>query len=445
MAVAGGQGGEGGASSFDPTSFGITWKMLTWTEDPAWTPPANGARVASTRDASGNGYHPAQATSTRQPGYLMADAHLGGRPSIRHGNLTRLVTPTWTAIAQPVSFVFIGYISTPFWDTAVTGAVAMDSTTLVGAPMFAATTNAPSLLGKMTWGTSTQVTGTRDMRPGVWVGVGGASGKLQRNGATNLSGNLGTTTIPGVCIGGLNNDLYPNYANHGAWGFVGMYEGDITAHSSWAAFLASAIAHYQLDTPRNLVVVDGDSRCRNYPYGATNPTPAQVWPAVLANTLNEPVLMPNFGIDGQTQASMNADATAQVDTLYSAGYSTNIAICAGGINDVAGGSSAATVQGRIQTYCEARRTAGFEVIASTMFACASLTAPEEIERIAVNTWLRANYATFADGLCDLDADARLSTTGDTTYFLADGVHLTAGGHAVVAELMATELAALGVT
>lgn len=187
--------------------------------------------------------------------------------------------------------------------------------------------------------------------------------------------------------------------------------------------------------------------CRNYPYGASDPTAAQVWPAVVANTLTEPLLMPNFGIDAQTQASMNADAATQVDPLYSAGHAANVAICAGGLNDLAGGTSAATIQGRIQTYCEARRLAGFEAIVATMFPAASVTAVPawEAVRVAVNTWLRANWATFADGICDLDADARLQTTGNTTYFLADGVHTTAAGHAVIAELMADQLAALGVT
>jgi lysophospholipase L1-like esterase len=66
---------------------------------------------------------------------------------------------------------------------------------------------------------------------------------------------------------------------------------------------------------------------------------------------------------------------------------------------------------------------------------ATVTGAADTVRSTVNTWLRANYATFADGLVDLAADSRLTNTADTTYYVVDGVHYNAAGNAVWAELI----------
>lgn len=434
-----------GSTPFDPTAFGITWQVCTWTEDPAWTPPSDKARVSSTRDASGNSLTPTQGTATYQPAYQAHDSHLGGRPSIRGGYDTLLLTPTFSsALSQPVSYVFIGYMHTPYWETAGTAAVALDHGTTPGAATLYSVCSATHA-GKIGFQTGTLIEGARDLRAGVWVAKGGASGFVSRNGTTTVSGSTGTNTLGRLGIGGLPNvGSFPRYGNWGGWGMVGVYSGDITAHANWPAFLAAAQAHYGLTTAGSLIAVDGDSRETNYPHGASpSPSPAQAWPALLSNTTSTPVTICNFGVPAQTQAQMNADAVAQIDSLYSATYAKNIAITAGGINDLPS-SSAATIESAIQTWCTTRRAAGFQVIVATIPPATSVSGANETKRAAINAWVVANWASWADGLCDLAADSRMQTPADTTYYLADGVHYTAAGHAVVAELMRTQLATLGV-
>jgi len=434
-----------GAATFDPTKYGITWQLCTWTEDPAWTGlPPNLGRVASMRDASGNGLDPVQATAANQPAYITGDAHLGGRPSIRGGYDTFLKSAAWSALSQPCSIVFIGYMHTPYWDTASSGATAFDHGTTAGnGTLFAYTQSGHA--GKLAYQTGTLVEGTRELRAGVYVAKGGASGAVSRNGVVNLSGNTGSNTLNRLSIGNLPTaGAFQKYANWGGWAMVGVYDGDVTAHANWGAFLVDAERYYGLLQNPALFVIDGDSRTTNYPHGASpSPSPAEQWPSLIVNTTTKPLLVPNFGVPGQTQASMNADAVAQVDALYAATNEKNIAYCGGGANDVVTADTAATIQTAIQTWCSTRRAAGFQVIVATIPPATTISGANETKRAAINTWVRANWASWADRLCDLDGDARLQTPSNTTYYLSDGVHYTAAGHAVVAELVKVELAGLG--
>lgn len=434
-----------GPPAFDPTKYGISFQFLSWTEDPQWLPPANLGLVTSVRDASGNGLDAIQGTTANCPAYMIGDGHLGGRPSIRGGYDTFLRTPAFAgALSQPVSFVFIGYMHTPYWDTASSAAVALDHGTTAGNATLYSITQATHA-GKIGYQTGALIEGSRDMRAGVWVAKGGASGFASRNGVVTLSGNLGTNTVNRLSIGNLPAAAtFQKYANWGGWSLVAVYNGDITTEANWGAFCADAQRYYALNQNPALFAIDGDSRCTNYPHGTAGPTPAEQWPALIANTTTTPLVVPNFGVPGQTQAAMNADAVAQVDAIYNATNAKNIAYCGGGINDLPA-DSAATIETAIQTWCTTRRAAGYQVIVATIPPASSVSGANETKRAAINTWIRANWSSWADQLCDLDNDSRLQTPSNTTYYLADGVHYTAAGHAVVAELVKANLAALGLT
>jgi lysophospholipase L1-like esterase len=116
----------------------------------------------------------------------------------------------------------------------------------------------------------------------------------------------------------------------------------------------------------------------------------------------------------------------------------------GGTNDLFFGASAGTVQTRYQDWCEARQAAGWKVIAFTILPRSDTSTPGTFEtsRQTFNTWLRANWATFADALVDVAADTRIGDVNDeldTTYYSTDKVHLIAAGQAIVATLVADTL------
>ena len=56
--------------------------------------------------------------------------------------------------------------------------------------------------------------------------------------------------------------------------------------------------------------------------------------------------------------------------------------------------------------------------------------------------IRANWATYADALADLGANANLQNSANLTYFNADGVHLTDAGYAVVTSIIDAAIASI---
>lgn len=107
-----------------------------------------------------------------------------------------------------------------------------------------------------------------------------------------------------------------------------------------------------------------------------------------------------------------------------------------GTNDCAAGTAAATSNAALKSFCQARQATGWTVVVCTILAYNSSFGTEAI-RLAYNAQIVADWATFADKLVDLGADARIGVTGaelNATYFQGDQVHPTAAGAGVIAEL-----------
>lgn len=143
----------------------------------------------------------------------------------------------------------------------------------------------------------------------------------------------------------------------------------------------------------------------------------------------------NKAVAGQTTTQMIANG-ANIDALFASTYDCYV-IAWEGTNDIGNLQDATTCYNNIVSYCNARRTAGFNVLILTIIA-RDWAAGLETIRGTINTNIRANWATFADGIADVAADARLSDPLNTTYF-TDGTHLTSAGNQVVADIVATAL------
>lgn len=138
----------------------------------------------------------------------------------------------------------------------------------------------------------------------------------------------------------------------------------------------------------------------------------------------------NSGFPGDSVASLVARAST-TDARILAGRKSLLLVWIG-INDLNGAATAQQTYDALAAYCTARRVAGHKVVVATLIDTVQATANGK--RPAFNTLLRAGWATFADGMVDLAADARLSDHTDTTYFDVDGTHLTNTGYGVVAAL-----------
>jgi len=149
---------------------------------------------------------------------------------------------------------------------------------------------------------------------------------------------------------------------------------------------------------------------------------------------------PNFAIPGQglsvstygANPNMLADDPARLDSLP-AGRPVAILFVQAGTNDAALGHSDSVIVSDMWTYCDGRRAAGWKVVIFTLTdrtdgAVSGAQAAFDTKRAAINTAIRAGWASHADALIDLAADARLGANGASasgTYFNTDKVHYSA--------------------
>ena len=158
----------------------------------------------------------------------------------------------------------------------------------------------------------------------------------------------------------------------------------------------------------------------------------------------------NFGVSGQTTVQMSADAASQIDPLYDAGLEKNILIAFEVTNDMQF-NGFATAYSNYVSYCQARRAAGWTVIATQIMTRISLGNTDgvsqqqyDLNTDAINVNFRNNGATFAEAFVaappetfvyrsDYASDAEYSTAmaalrTNTTYFFTDQLHLTDAGY-----------------
>lgn len=186
-------------------------------------------------------------------------------------------------------------------------------------------------------------------------------------------------------------------------------------------------------SPRKVVCYVGDSQ--------TAFAGVQKWPGMVADvmgtTSQSHTTVAQPGVD---LAYINSIAAGWVDPVCDETAACNVNLIWAGTNDLAQGVSGATVYSRLETYCAARRAAGWDKIVVLTALPRSNTGCDpdhETLRQAFNSLVRANYASIADAIIDVAADGRIGDDGDeldTTYYDADKVHLNSTGQAVIAAL-----------
>ncbi|MEI6727320.1 MAG: SGNH/GDSL hydrolase family protein, partial [Actinomycetes bacterium] len=112
----------------------------------------------------------------------------------------------------------------------------------------------------------------------------------------------------------------------------------------------------------------------------------------------------------RTLADMIAQAPVRVDPHYDPMADANICVVMAGGGDLASGGDPQAVLDALQTYCAARRAAGFEVVVLTLLP-RSDPVGFDAARAVYNDMLRAQWPAFADGLADVAADPRIGADG----------------------------------
>lgn len=193
---------------------------------------------------------------------------------------------------------------------------------------------------------------------------------------------------------------------------------------------------YVIDTISPLFIFDGDSMTVGIGADTGYDYPSQV-----QGLLGLTAAYQNLGRSSTTVLDMSSDASTRIDPKYSNSRVTNIVNLMGGTNDLAVENvDATTTYNRIVSYLQARRAAGFKVIVNTILprsAAAIYNITEqtfESERQTVNSLIRANWPTFADGISDIASNSIIGPAGasDNTTYYYDRVHMTGTGYGIVA-------------
>ncbi|TRD03807.1 SGNH/GDSL hydrolase family protein [Mesorhizobium sp. WSM4303] len=185
----------------------------------------------------------------------------------------------------------------------------------------------------------------------------------------------------------------------------------------------------------NLVIFDGDSRTQ----GAGR-TLNETWEKKLLSNTGKTIHAVNMGVGGQTLSTMAANVAARVTALYDAAYTKNIVVMGGpAINDFTANRTALQAEADIQTYATALNASQILIVATCPLRDTS-TAPQEAERVAYNTWLRANYASLKTGTTLVDLDALFPAWSSTNYI--DIVHFKDAGQTIWANAFLPALEAV---
>lgn len=242
----------------------------------------------------------------------------------------------------------------------------------------------------------------------------------------------GTDTITSFM--GFNGFTGPS---KGAFKDIIIYDRALSDSEVTDTIFAYAIDRGVASSREHQVVFEGDSITNGFGTALN-----RGWPSLLS--IPATVRRKNYGLTGQYLFRGSAaitDRYANEVELEVVSGETNILCVFAGTNDINDGETGTDTYNELVTHCQAAQADGYLVLVFTMLPRTSFDGTKEGYRTTYNTNVRANWATFADGICDVAADARLDDATDATYF-SDGTHPTQAGYTVIAELADTELTAL---
>lgn len=184
------------------------------------------------------------------------------------------------------------------------------------------------------------------------------------------------------------------------------------------------------------ILAEGDSITYGY-LSSNNSTKS--YPAVLSGLTGLPFT--NQGEVGDKLVTMDSNYAANDAPSYNA-TNRNLFIILAGINDISGGATLGQLQTALQSICAKARQTGFIVAVATVLPSnySGTTSAQITLRQNYNTWMLANYTSFADYMIDFAADSRLSDPTNATYFNSDMLHLTDAGYAAMADVARSKLA-----
>lgn len=185
---------------------------------------------------------------------------------------------------------------------------------------------------------------------------------------------------------------------------------------------------------RGQIVCDGDSIT-----AALDVALAERYPTVAASLIHGGRCdYVNSGLGGTTLFQMGLSFAADIAPLYDSRRAFNIAVCAGGTNDLVGGSATtgAGLIARAQSWIASAEAAGFDVFVMTLLPRNMGGGPPDqttfdTHRATYNAWVLAN----APNVFDAGSIAQAQDYTNFTYY-SDGTHPTAALLALMGQRLA---------
>lgn len=197
-----------------------------------------------------------------------------------------------------------------------------------------------------------------------------------------------------------------------------------------------------------LVQMMGDSITHSNALPIRTPTlPDRVWQA-LGSRSDEYVV--NVGWSGGRSTDLSTRRPAYVDVCPLSVASSVVYVVYIGINDIAAGTSAATIYSNIAADVAAAKAArpGLKVVVCTPIACGTIDSTQRGRLVTLRDTILASAVTDgAAAVCDFGGLPEFLTSSttlynDTTYYTADKIHPSDGGNLKLAEALAATIRAL---
>jgi len=396
--------------------------------DAGTTPCVNNDTVYQWNDLSGGNFHATQATAGSRPTFK---TNIYGGKSTVHFTAKRLVTGSFLDSSFDTAItIFIVYgRTTTTLGTALSHNhprfyVARDTTckfyTDKLLDTFSDFDNVQRSFGVETY----RYNGSQRLAQFCGMGTSeAATGNLQASGTMTI-GDLSTGASPSIFSvkGDISEIIFYNRA---------LTDAEIVEVETYL------IDKYAITTTS--MSFDGDSLTSGSGSTSGLTFPQQTYNALYAASgLSYAWTYKNFGVSGQTLTQMIANAATNIDPGLRTYRERNVVIVFAGTNDIGiEGVDGPTAFNRLSTYCNARRSAGRQVIVISMLPRRlDLVSPTfTADRAAFNALLTAGWAGIAEGYYNAAADTRIGDVGDnldTTYYDVDQIHLNNTGYAIIA-------------